>query len=246
MTIGEVLEKLRPDFPEVTISKIRFLESEGLIEPARTSSGYRKFTYVDLERLRYVLRAQRDHYLPLRVIRDQLTAIDQGEGLATAVGAGPPVPRALSVAARGGSAHPAQSPSPEAPPGGRDEPERRLTRQELLQTTGLQEQQLRELETYGLIRARAGRAPYDADALHVAQLVAELATFGLGPRHLRAAKGAADREVGLVEQVVAPLWRQRDPEAQARAEETAEEVAALSVKLHAALVQSELKTALGR
>lgn len=244
MTIGEVLEKLRPDFPEVTISKIRFLESERLIEPARTPSGYRKFTYVDLERLRYVLRAQRDHYLPLRVIREQLEAIDHGGQLGTAGGAGgagPPVPRALAPTGNPGDAQPhARHDSPQ------DDRSARLTREELLETTGLGEQQLRELETYGLVHARVGRAPYDADALHVARIVAELATFGLGPRHLRAAKSAADREAGLVEQVVAPLLRQRGPDAQARAQEMAGEIAALSVKLHGALVQSELRAVLGR
>lgn len=232
MTIGEVLAKLRTEFPDVTVSKIRFLESEGLVEPARTSSGYRKFTYVDLERLRYILLAQRDHYLPLRVIREQLEAIDQGAHAATAEGPGPRVPRALV---------PADARSPDAGEG-----RTRFSRTELLESSGLSEQQLQELETYGLVNARVGRAPYDADALRVAEAVAELADFGLQPRHLRGAKSAADREVGLVEQVVAPMLRQRGPEAYARADEAAQQITALSVKLHSALVQSALKTVLGR
>lgn len=232
MTIGEVLAKLRTEFPDATVSKIRFLESEGLVEPARTSSGYRKFTYVDLERLRYVLRAQRDHYLPLRVIREQLEAIDRGAHAATADGPGPSVPRALV---------PADTRPPDAA-----EARSRFTRTELLEWSGLTEQQLTELETYGLISARVGRAPYDADALRVAEAAAGLAEFGLQPRHLRAAKGAADREVGLVEQVVAPLLRQRGAEAQGRADESAQQITALCVKLHAALVQSGLNTMLGR
>lgn len=237
MTIGEVLGKLRPDFPDVTVSKIRFLESEGLVEPARTPSGYRKFTYLDLERLRYVLTAQRDHYLPLRVIRENLDSIDQGgQPIPAKGGGGPHVPRALAPAEAG--------PPPGSPTS--DEHAIRLTRQQLLDDTGLTEQQLQELETYGLIKARVGRAPYDGDALHVARLARDFTPFGLEPRHLRAAKSAADREVGLVEQVVAPLMRQSDPDAKARADEIARELAALSVKLHSALVQSELKAILGR
>lgn len=236
MTIGEVLGKLRPDFPDVTVSKIRFLESEGLIEPERTPSGYRKFTYRDLERLRYVLSAQRDHYLPLKVIRENLDAIDRGAQQATGPAAGPRLPRTL-VSADGD-----MGPAEVAP----DDATVRLTRQELLDASGLDQHQLRDLETYGLINARVGRAPYDADALRVAQIAAELCGIGLEPRHLRAAKSAADREAGLVEQVVAPLLRQRGSEAQARAAERAGEIAALSVKLHAALVQSELRAVLGR
>lgn len=236
MTIGEVLGKLRPDFPDITVSKIRFLESEGLIEPARTPSGYRKFTYLDLERLRYVLTAQRDHYLPLRVIRQNLDALDHEEQQSAAVAGGPKLPRTLVPADAG--------PQPAAP--GAAEHTGRLTRQELLEASGLEDRQLRQLESYGLVAARVGRAPYDGDALRVAQLARELCEYGLEPRHLRAAKSAADREVGLVEQMVAPLLRQRDPEGQARAEEVAGEIAALSVKLHTALVQSELKDVLGR
>ena len=236
MTIGEVLGKLRPDFPDVTISKIRFLESEGLVEPERTSSGYRKFTYADVERLRYVLRAQRDHYLPLRVIRDQLEDLDHGAQSAAADGESPRPPRMLVPAddPPADGAHPA------------DDRSVRLTRRELLESSGLTEQQLRDLETYGLITARVGSSPYDGEALRIAKVVTELAAFGLEPRHLRAAKSSADREVGMVEQVVAPVLRQRDPDASARADEMAQEVAALSVKLHAALVQSTLNASLGR
>lgn len=236
MTIGEVLGKLRPDFPDITISKIRFLESEGLIEPARTSAGYRKFTYADLECLRYILRAQRDHYLPLKVIKENLDAVDQG-GPPPTGSAGLRAPRPLVPADN-------EQDAPPAP--GAEQPSVRLTRAQLLDACGLDEGQLRDLETYGLINASVGRAPYDENALRIAKLAAELFGFGLEPRHLRAAKSAADREAGLVEQVVAPLLRQSDPDASTRAEETAADIAALSVKLHTALVQSELKAVLGR
>jgi DNA-binding transcriptional MerR regulator len=235
MSIGEVLATLRPDFPDVTISKIRFLESEGLIEPERTASGYRKFSRDDIARLRYVLSAQRDNYLPLRVIKAHLEAIDRGLEPPASAGAGPQVPRAL-VAAEG-------LPGPEA--FGRDASELRLSREELVEAAGVDAAQLDTLEQYGLVTARPG-GYYDGDALVIAKTVAEMSRFGLEPRHLRAFRSAADREVGLVEQVVAPLVRQRNPEARGRAEEVARELAALSVKLHAMLVKAGLRPQLGR
>lgn len=226
MSIGEVLAQLRPDFPDVTISKIRFLESEGLIEPERSSGNYRKFSREDVARLRYVLGAQRDQYLPLRVIKDHLEALDRGLEPGSA---GPRVPRALVAAD--------SLPSPESFV--RDATDIRLSRQELLSTSKLDEAQLTELESYGLLAARHG-AYYDGNALLVATTIAEMARFGIGARHLRPFKAAADREIGLVEQVLAPLRRQRNPEAQARAEEAERELASLSVRLHAALVRSGL------
>ena len=236
MSIGDVLSQLRADFPDVTISKIRFLESEGLVEPDRTASGYRKFSRDDVARLRYVLSAQRDHYLPLRVIREHLDALDRGLEPPALPGGGPRVPRAL-VAADG-------LPGPETfiP----DASEVRLSRAELLEATGLEADQLVQLEQFGLLAARPGSSHYDGDALIVAKAVAELARFGIEARHLRAFKSAADREIGLVEQVITPLVRQRNPEARARAEETAREMAALSVRLHATLVKAGLRPVLGR
>jgi DNA-binding transcriptional MerR regulator len=235
MSIGEVLANLRGDFPDVTISKIRFLEAEGLIEPERTPSGYRKFSRDDVQRLRYVLGAQRDHYLPLRVIKQHLDAIDRGLEPPDIAGGGPQVPRAL-VAADG-------LPGPEA--FGRDASELRLSRDELVDAANIEPAQLDLLEQYGLVTARAG-GYYDGDALIIAKTVAEMSRFGLEPRHLRAFRAAADREVGLVEQVVAPLVRQRNPEARGRAEEVARELASLSVKLHASLVKAGLRPQLGR
>ena len=235
MSIGEVLGALRPDFPDVTISKIRFLESEGLVEPDRTSSGYRKFSHDDVARLRYVLTAQRDNYLPLRVIKSHLEAIDRGLEPPTSPGAGPQVPRSL-VAADGLPGPDAFVPEPS---------ELRLSRDELVDAAGITGEQLAMLEGFGLVAARPG-GYFDGDSLVVARTVGELSRFGLEPRHLRAFRAAADREVGLVEQVVAPLVRQRNPEARARADETARELAALSVKLHAILVKAGLRPLLGR
>jgi DNA-binding transcriptional MerR regulator len=228
LSIGEVLGKLRGDFPDVTISKIRFLESEGLIEPQRTPSGYRKFTTVDLERLRYVLLAQRDQYLPLKVIKENLDALDRGLQPAANAGSVPTPRLATTDGALTPSAFLEQS-------------EMRLSKEELLSNSGLTDEQLVELESYGLIEIK-GRH-YDGDALIVAKVVAEIAVFGIEGRHLRAFKTAADREVGLVEQVITPLLRQKNPESKARAQEVSREIASLSVRLHSALVRSGLNRA---
>jgi len=225
LSIGEVLGKLRGDFPDITISKIRFLESEGLIDPQRTPSGYRKFTSIDLERLRYVLSAQRYQYLPLRVIKENLDALDRGLEPASTPGAAP-TPRLASVDGELTPSHFA------------GESDLRLSREELLESANLSDAQLVELESFGLITIR-GRY-YDADALSVGRTVSAIAAFGIEPRHLRSFKSAADREIGLVEQVITPLLAQKSSDAKARAEEVANELAALSVKLHAALVRAGL------
>jgi DNA-binding transcriptional MerR regulator len=228
MSIGSVLALLRPEFPDVTISKIRFLEDQGLIEPERTPSGYRKFGHADVERLRYVLSVQRDHYMPLRVIRDHLAALDRGlEQPVTGAGTGPRAPRLV--------------PDVDGVPVAEPRPAARLGRAELCAAAGIDEAMLRDLESHGLLAPRPGTRAYDADAVLVARTAGELAAFGIGPRHLRAFRAAADREAGLVEQVVTPLRRQRGPEAAGRAEEASREVAALCVRLHAALVKSALE-----
>jgi DNA-binding transcriptional MerR regulator len=229
--IGEVLDLLRPDFPGVTIPKIRFLEDKGLVKPERTPSGYRKFSPEDVDRLRYVLRMQRDHYLPLRVIGEHLDAIDRGLAPPPIDPTVPTVPT-VALAADG-------LPSPESF-SRRDH--LRLSRKELLKIAEISEELLGQLEQYGLVTAKAGTGHYDTDALVIATTARELAEFGLEPRHLRAFKTAADREVGLVEQVVAPHKRGRDAAAKARADDTVSEIAALSVRLHATLVKAGLRS----
>ena len=232
VSIGEVLTQLRPDFPDITISKIRFLETEGLVAPERTPSGYRKFSSADIARLKYVLAQQRDNYLPLRVIKDQLDAIDRG---LVPAGTGA-MPRVAHLAVTVG-----------APTADQFQPEPaslRLSRDELLNATGLRSEQLNELQQFGLITPRSGNQ-YDDDALAVGKVVVELARFGLEGRHLRAFRTAADREIGLFAQVVGPIARQRGTDAKSRAEDTARELAALSVRLHAALVQIGLRDATG-
>ncbi len=204
--IGEVLAQLRPEFPDISPSKIRFLEAEGLIEPERSRSGYRRFSAPDIERLRYILTMQRDSYLPLRVIRERLA--DGGE------------------AAQGSGAG-------RAPEG--------LTRRQLLDAAEISEAELTELEDYGLIR-RVSRQ-YGPDALAVARAVAALRQYGVQARHLRAVKASADREANLVEQVVAPQLRQRGPGARDAAARTAWQIADLTLRLHATLVESALAEA---
>ncbi len=229
MNIGQVLDQLRPDFPAVTIPKIRFLEDKGLIKPERTPSGYRKFSTDDVDRLRYVLRMQRDHYLPLRVIGDHLDAIDRGMEPPPIDAVVPTVPAVVLAADGLPSAESFQR---------RDQ--LRLSRKELLKIAEISEDLLDQLQQYGLITPRPGTGHFDTDALVIARTARELADFGFEPRHLRAFKTSADREVGLVEQVVAPLRSGRDAAAQARAEDAVSEIAALSVRLHATLVKSGL------
>ncbi|MER5454530.1 MerR family transcriptional regulator [Micromonospora sp. NPDC002389] len=233
MSIGEVLAQLRVDFPDVTISKLRFLEAEGLVEPQRTAAGYRKYSWDDVSRLRFVLTAQRDQYLPLRVIREQLAQWD-------ADGAAPERSRPALVAV---------GPDGEVPGRGAvssvESGQVRLDRTQLVARSGLDESTLGELERLGLV---VSDPPgwYDGDALIIAKAVAGLAAYGFQPRHLRGYRTAADREVGLFAQLVAPLARQSDPAARARAAETARELVALSQQLHAALVRVGLRSTLGR
>ncbi|HET7327175.1 MAG TPA: MerR family transcriptional regulator [Nocardioidaceae bacterium] len=234
MSIGEVIGRLQPDFPDVTISKIRFLEAEGLVEPERTSAGYRKFSHADVERLRYVLVAQRDHYLPLKVIKEHLDAIDRGLEPPDSGGGTPRVPRVVVAGAD----------APDAEAFRAERTDLRLSRRELVEAAGIADALLEQIETYGLVRARVGPGSttyYDADALVVAKTVGEMAAFGLEPRHLRSFRTAADREIGLVEQVVTPLERQRDAAAKARAEQVVHELAALSLRLHTTLVKIGLR-----
>jgi DNA-binding transcriptional MerR regulator len=195
--IGEVIAQLRAEFPDVSVSKIRFLESEGLIQPARSPSGYRKFGPADVERLRYILTAQRDRYLPLRVIRDQLDADRRA--------AGP------------------------------------LTRRELLDAAGIDERSLAELEEFGLV-LRTGRG-YPPEALEAVRAIVALGRYGVHARHLRVLRAAADRETALIEQVVAPVIRQRSPGARDRAATSARDIAALVLAVHAALIEMMLADA---
>jgi DNA-binding transcriptional MerR regulator len=403
LSIGDVLTLLREEFPDVTISKIRFLESQGLVNPERSPSGYRKFFEHDVERLRWVLRQQREHFLPLKVIRDRLADgdLDEGEGVGapgapgesvtngnaaewaeagepttadneamariladasrraallpdtaltardeqpagaggvSGVGAGagagadaaagaPVVPEdrvsahpaaasrrqeerasaaAAATAAAAGAAGTAASargadhaggrdrpreraadaesgaatpaPAPDAAPAGSaatstpaggargqaagpsPRPERAvpslpttvvsgasLTTEELCAASGLSADELAGLESFGLLEATmvAGLRTYDEDALTVANLAASFRAYGIEPRHLRQYRNAADREMGLIEQVVIPLLRQRNPESRQRAAAAAEQLATLGQSMRATLLRVALRRHLG-
>ena len=195
--IGDVIAQLRAEFPDISVSKIRFLEAEGLIQPARSPSGYRKFGPADVDRLRYILTAQRDRYLPLRVIKDQLDA-DQSQS-------GP------------------------------------LTRSELLDAAGIDERSLAELEEFGLV-LRSGRQ-YPPEAVEAVRAIMALGQYGVQARHLRVLRASADREIALIEQVVAPILRQRSPGARDRAAESARDIASLVRTVHAALIEMTLADA---
>ena len=228
MSIGDVLAHLRGEFPDVTISKLRFLEAEGLVDPARTAAGYRKYTRDDVARLRYVLAAQREQYLPLRVIRDHLAAMDRGESL-------PEIARAaLAVVAE-----PLADCAPRTGPD-----TNRWDRAALLRQTGLADDALTALEDAGLITARSP-GWYDSDAVVVAEVAVAFAEYGLGARHLRAYRAAADREVGMVAAIIAPMAKSTTPASRARAAEAVRELSGLSQRLHAALVRVGLRETLG-
>ncbi len=228
MSIGEVLERLRPEFPEVSISKIRFLEEQGLVEPDRAPSGYRRFSPADLERLRYVLSVQRDHYLPLRVIREHLEAMDRGREPAELPGA-----QALTGASRPRLVEPATEALP--------------TRADLVAAAGGDERLVAALESFALIEPSPGASSggrgdtFDAEALGVVRAAGELAAFGIEPRHLRTFRTAADRQADLVEQAVASLRQHRGTSPAGRAEEASREIASVALRLHAALLKSAIR-----
>ncbi|MGK2381749.1 MULTISPECIES: transcriptional regulator FtsR [Gordonia] len=226
MSIGSVLALLREDFPDVTISKIRFLESEGLITPERAPSGYRRFSSADVERLRFVLTAQRDRYLPLKVIKEQLDAIDSGDG-------GPGGATRLISSARGAVA-------PATDFGSRGD---RVSREALIERTGVDAAFVTELQRNGLLSA--GPAGFfDEDAVRLVEAAAALANYGLETRHLRAFKVSADREAGLVAQIANPIAKGKGTGARDRAEELVREIAALSVTLHTQLVKAAVRDVL--
>jgi DNA-binding transcriptional MerR regulator len=222
--ISEVLAQLRADFPDISVSKIRFLETEGLISPARSPAGYRRFGPADVDRLRRILAAQRDQYLPLRVIKERLAAADQ---------------QPAAQASRGdtdelASISPAQAARAAAP-------DRLLTRRELVDAAGMSDALLTELETFGLLR-NVGRH-YSADAVEVASMAVALAAYGVEARHLPAVRAAAERESTMIESLVAPILRQRGPGARDLAGRTAGDVASLVLRLHGALMRAALAEA---
>ena len=220
-SIGEVLVALKPEFPDITISKIRFLESEGLIAPERTSSGYRKFADDDVRRLRMILKLQRDEYLPLKVIRERL------DGSAAEPQAAP---------ARRLHAEPeAEEPEPS--------PSLQMTAEELGATTGLSHEAIQQLTSFGLLRpsGAADEPLFDGDDLVVARVAKEFFKYGVEARHLTMYRHFADREAGFFQQIVMPMFRQRNPEARRAAAEALVELARASRRLKQTLLRANLR-----
>jgi DNA-binding transcriptional MerR regulator len=224
LSIGEVLESLKSDFPDISISKIRFLESEGLISPERTGSGYRKFYEADIARLRYILQLQRDHFMPLKVIRERLASNDgQGE---------PQAPDAPGVPA-GATARDKINSTSEFPT------DIQLDRRGLAQASGLDESALGGLEEFGLISDEDGY--YDGNDLAVANAAKKLFEHGIEPRHLRMYRQWAEREAGLFQQIVSPLTLRKDSSSHLRASETTRELVDLSLQIRAAVLRNSLR-----
>ncbi|MTB87126.1 MerR family transcriptional regulator [Aeromicrobium senzhongii] len=225
--IGQVIAELSEEFPDISQSRIRYYDEQGLVEPRRTPSGYRKFTYGDVERLRFVLRMQKDRYWPLSHIRQVLDQMDSGEVPDTELRATLRVPQ-VTLAADG---------TPTAQSITEGAGSTRMTRDELLDAAGIDAATLDEIEQFELIRRRPQQRYYDTDDLVVASLVGELAKLGLEPRHLRGFRSAADRELGLLDQVIPPAARQQSGAAAELAE-----LAALAVRLHTVLVRAGLRS----
>jgi DNA-binding transcriptional MerR regulator len=259
LSIGEVLSLLQEEFPDVTISKIRFLESQGLLDPERTPSGYRKFYEPDIERLRWILTQQRENFLPLRVIKDRLEGRPDSEPVESDgphASASPASEVAAEVPVESSTA-PAAEPEPQPRRRGRAAQSQAqggaldsgpsavsLTRDELASSSGLSDKIIVELERYGLITGRPmGRDTlYDEDALVVARLAAGFLRYGVQARHLRMYKVAAEREASLFEQVVLPLVKQRNPAARRQAVENLTELAALGESLRGAMLRNALRS----
>lgn len=212
MSIGEVINLLRDDFPDISVSKIRFLESQGLIDPNRTSSGYRQFDRDDLARLRFILQQQRDHFLPLKVIKSKLTLWERGEELDDST-------TAASF----------------------EEPGEPVDKATLLKRSGLSDGELEELDAAGLVKPVSGTTVYAPEALLVATEARRLMEHGLEPRHLRAVKLASDRMGDLLTQLATPLIKASNPDAKAKARDLLADCSDSIRVIHRALLAQELR-----
>jgi DNA-binding transcriptional MerR regulator len=227
-SIGEVLVAVKTEFPDITISKIRFLESEGLITPERTPSGYRKFYVQDVERLKSILRMQRDEYLPLKVIKDRLAKLDAGEDVDVSVDGTAP-----GDEDGGGAAEELA----DAPTG------LQMSLEEMSAATGVDRDRIRELENFGIVCSHGpdGARYYDGDDYIILSIVKDFFRFGIEPRHLTMYKHFADRESSFLEALVAPTLRQKNPDARRAASQTLAELSVASRKFKQALLRTNLR-----
>lgn len=219
LTIGEVINLLKGDFPDVTVSKVRFLESQGLINPPRSASGYRQFTTADVKRLRYILEQQRDHYLPLKIIKSQLTLWERGEEAAFTIPAGPEAEELLDASGD------------------------TVDAEELLRRSGLPRRHLRALIDDGLLKPmeEEGSVRFTPQDVAVAREATRLLAYGLEPRHLRSIRIQAERRAELLSQMTAALRRNRSPEARRQAAEMLAGSADALAKLSSLLVAGEVR-----
>ena len=237
LSIGEVLEHLKDDFPDITISKIRFLESQGLLDPERTPSGYRKFYEPDVARLRWILQQQKEHFLPLKVIKEKIASQPEPE---VAMAPEPEAPvrehRPAPVVE--------EQPRPPASPLVAGMSSVSMTLPELAQAADVEISALQELERYGLLAGlnMGGSTYYDEEALVVARLAAGFARHGVEARHLRMYKTSAEREAGFYEQLILPLLKQRNPAARRQAVDTLEDLSRLGDGLRSAFLRGALRS----
>ncbi|MFN4001564.1 MerR family transcriptional regulator [Microcella sp.] len=211
LSIGQVLAKLSPEFPDLTPSKLRFLEEQQLVSPTRTESGYRKFSAADVDRLRFILTMQRDHFLRLKVIRGYLDDIEAGR--TPPLLASGAVPTTILAT------------------------ERRYTRGELAREAGASPTLLTDAISASLL---AAADTYGEDAVHVLRALVELQRSGIEPRHLRGFRAAAERELGLIESALIPVSRRNDPSSRAKAAELAREIAGQLEVVRSSLIRSAL------
>jgi DNA-binding transcriptional MerR regulator len=223
LTIGDVAERLQKEFPSVTVSKLRFLESEGLIHPPRSRSGYREYREVDVERVRYILRQQRDHFLPLKVIKTKLSAWERGEEPTMAPPAGPPPETYFATSGV------------------------KLDAEGLARTAGVPASVIGALVQHGVLtEGPPGTATYTDEDVAVVRAAHRLMGHGLEPRHLRAIRLAANREVDLFRQLAGPLLRHASPASRQQAGEVLADVAQAAREMQEAMVRADLRNTLGR
>ena len=212
-TIGQVLNVLNPEFPDLSSSKLRYLEEEGLVTPQRTPNGYRKFTENDVERIRIILELQRTRYLPLKVIGAYLDDLDSGMNPHLPAGSDTPEPVRRRLLAR------------------------KLTALELTSETGISDGLIAEAQELKLL----GSEPFDYSAIEIARSLVLLQRFGISPRHLRGLKAAVDRDIGIIEGVVAPVVAKNDTSSRSKAAHFAAEIAQHFAVIRSELVQSSIR-----
>lgn len=212
-TIGQVLSLLQPDFPELSSSKLRFLEEQGLVTPQRTASNYRKFTENDVERIRAILDLQRTQYLPLKVIESILDDLDAGKQ--------PSLPNSAAATPVFHKLH-----------------ARRLTQLELVSETGITDSQIAEAQEQKLL----GDAPFDLAAVEIAHALVNLKRYGIAPRHLRGLKASVDREIGIIEGVVAPVLGRKETASRAQAAHHAREMEQQFAQIRSSLINAAIRS----